>query len=57
VGLLPRQVGREKRQDPAPSNGAIEFTIELIGIEYIDITNGIESCGETIKEEWRPLGS
>jgi predicted nucleotide-binding protein len=36
--------------------GPVEIPSDIVGVEYIDITNGIESAGETIRRELKGLG-
>jgi len=36
--------------------GQVELPSDLNGIEFIDISNGIQSAGETIRRELRGLG-
>jgi predicted nucleotide-binding protein len=35
---------------------SLDIPSDIAGIEYIDITNGIESAGEKIRKELRALG-
>ena len=36
--------------------GSLDIPSDIAGIEYIDITNGVESASERIRRELQPLG-
>lgn len=37
--------------------GPVEIPSDTVGIEYIDITNGIESAGEILRRERLPFAA
>jgi predicted nucleotide-binding protein len=56
LGFFLGKLGRESGRIVLLHKGPVEIPSDIIGIEYIDITNGIESAGETIRRELRGLG-
>jgi predicted nucleotide-binding protein len=45
------KLGRKSGRIILLHKGPIEIPSDIIGIEYIDITNGIKSAGEGIRRE------
>ena len=56
LGFFLGKLGRESGRILLLHKGRVEIPSDIIGIEYIDITNGIESAGEQIRRELRALG-
>lgn len=56
LGFFLGKLGRESGKILLLHKGPVEIPSDIIGIEYIDITNGIESAGETIRRELRGSG-
>jgi predicted nucleotide-binding protein len=56
MGFFLGKLGRKSGKILLLHKGPVEIPSDIIGIEYIDITNGIESAGEKIRRELRPLG-
>lgn len=56
LGFFLGKLGRGSGRVLLLHKGPLEIPSDIIGIEYIDITNGIESAGETIRRELRGLG-
>ncbi len=56
LGFFLGKLGRESGKILLLHKGPVEIPSDIIGIEYIDITNGIESAGETIRREMEALG-
>lgn len=56
LGFFLGKLGRESGKVLLLHKGPIEMPSDIAGIEYIDITNGIESAGESIRRELRALG-
>ena len=56
LGFFLGKLGRESGRVLLLHKGPLEIPSDIIGIEYIDIANGIESAGETIRRELRGLG-
>lgn len=56
LGFFLGKLGRESGRVLLLHKGPVEIPSDIVGIEYIDITNGIESAGETIRRELRGLG-
>ena len=55
LGYFLGKLGRESGRVLLLHKGPIEMPSDIAGIEYIDITNGIESAGETIRRELKAL--
>jgi predicted nucleotide-binding protein len=56
LGFFLGKFGRKSGKILLLHKGPVEIPSDIIGIEYIDITNGIESAGETIRREMEALG-
>lgn len=56
LGFFLGKLGRESGKILLLHKGFIEIPSDIIGIEYIDITNGIESAGESIRRELKASG-
>jgi predicted nucleotide-binding protein len=56
LGFFLGKLGRESGKILLLHKGPIEIPSDIAGIEYIDITNGIESAGESIRRELRGSG-
>ncbi|HEX3557629.1 MAG TPA: nucleotide-binding protein [Pyrinomonadaceae bacterium] len=56
LGFFLGKLGRESGRVLLLHKGPVEIPSDIIGIEYIDITDGIESAGEGIRRELRALG-
>jgi predicted nucleotide-binding protein len=56
LGFFLGKLGRESGKVLLLHKGPTEIPSDIIGIEYIDITNGIESAGESIRRELEGLG-
>jgi predicted nucleotide-binding protein len=56
LGFFLGKLGRRSGRVLLLHKGPIEIPSDIIGVEYIDITNGIESAGETVRRELRALG-
>jgi predicted nucleotide-binding protein len=56
LGFFLGRLGRESGKILLLHKGPIEIPSDIAGIEYIDITNGIESAGEKIRRELQALG-
>jgi predicted nucleotide-binding protein len=56
LGFFLGKLGRESGKVLLLHKGPVEIPSDIAGIEYIDITNGIESAGESIRRELRALG-
>lgn len=56
LGFFLGKLGRESGKILLLHKGPTEIPSDIAGIEYIDITNGIESAGETIRRELSGLG-
>ena len=56
LGFFLGRLGRESGRVLLLHKGPIELPSDIVGIEYIDITNGIESASERIRRELRALG-
>jgi predicted nucleotide-binding protein len=56
LGFFLGRLGRESGRVLLLHKGPIELPSDIVGIEYIDITNGIESAGEKLRRELRALG-
>jgi predicted nucleotide-binding protein len=56
LGFFLGKLGRESGRVLLLHKGPVEIPSDIVGIEYIDITNGIESAGETIRRELIGLG-
>jgi predicted nucleotide-binding protein len=55
LGFFLGKLGRESGQVLLLHKGPVEMPSDIVGIEYIDISNGIESAGESIRREMRAL--
>jgi len=53
---LKTDLGRESGKILLLHKGPVEIPSDIIGIEYIDISNGVESAGEGIRRELGALG-
>jgi len=56
LGFFLGKLGRGNGKILLLHKGSVEIPSDIIGIEYIDITNGIESAGESIRRELRGAG-
>jgi predicted nucleotide-binding protein len=56
LGFFLGKLGRDSGRILLLHKGPVEIPSDIIGIEYIDITNGIESAGETIRRELKASG-
>jgi len=56
LGFFLGKLGRKSGKILLLHKGPVELPSDIIGIEYIDISNGIESAGETIRRELDALG-
>jgi predicted nucleotide-binding protein len=56
LGFFLGKLGRTSGKILLLHKGPVEIPSDIAGIEYIDITNGIESAGEKIRRELRVLG-
>jgi predicted nucleotide-binding protein len=56
LGFFMGKLGRKSGKILLLHKGPVEIPSDIIGIEYIDITNGIESAGEIIRREIDALG-
>lgn len=56
LGFFLGKLGRESGQVLLLYKGSLEIPSDIVGIEYIDITDGIRSAGETIRRELQALG-
>jgi predicted nucleotide-binding protein len=56
LGFFLGKLGRSSGKVLLLHKGPLEIPSDIIGIEYIDITNGIESAGEKIRKELTALG-
>jgi predicted nucleotide-binding protein len=56
LGFFLGKLGRESGRVLLLHKGPLEIPSDIVGVEYIDITNGIESAGESIRRELRGLG-
>jgi len=56
LGFFLGKLGRESGRVMLLHKGSVEIPSDIVGVEYIDITNGIESAGESIRRELRGLG-
>lgn len=56
LGFFLGKLGRKSGKILLLHKGPVEIPSDIVGIEYIDITNGIESAGETIRRELDALG-
>ena len=56
LGFFLGKLGRKSGRIVLLHKGPIEIPSDIDGIEYIDITNGIEDAGERIRRELRALG-
>jgi predicted nucleotide-binding protein len=56
LGFFLGRLGRESGKILLLHKGPTEIPSDIIGVEYIDITNGIESAGESIRRELKGLG-
>ena len=56
LGFFLGKLGRESGKILLLHKGPVEIPSDINGIEYIDISNGIESAGERIRKELRALG-
>jgi predicted nucleotide-binding protein len=56
LGFFMGKLGRKSGKILLLHKGPVEIPSDIIGIEYIDITNGIESAGEIIRREIEALG-
>ena len=56
LGFFLGKLGRASGRVLLLHKGPVEIPSDIVGIEYIDITNGIESAGETVRRELRGLG-
>jgi predicted nucleotide-binding protein len=55
LGFFLGKLGRESGRVLLLHKGPIEMPSDILGVEYIDIANGIESAGETIRRELKAL--
>jgi predicted nucleotide-binding protein len=55
LGYFLGKLGRESGRVLLLHKGPIEMPSDISGVEYIDIANGIESAGETIRRELKAL--
>jgi predicted nucleotide-binding protein len=55
LGFFLGKLGRGSGKVLLLHKGPIEMPSDITGIEYIDITNGIDSAGETIRRELKAL--
>ena len=56
LGFFLGKLGRKSGKILLLHKGPVELPSDITGIEFIDITNGIESAGETIRREIEALG-
>jgi predicted nucleotide-binding protein len=56
LGFFLGRLGRESGKILLLHKGPIEIPSDIVGIEYIDISNGIWSAGEDIRRELRAVG-
>lgn len=56
LGFFLGKLGRGSGKVLLLHKGPLDIPSDIIGIEYISITNGIERAGETIRRELRGLG-
>lgn len=56
LGFFLGKLGRSSGRVLLLHKGPIEIPSDICGIEYIDITGGVEGAGETIRRELRALG-
>jgi predicted nucleotide-binding protein len=56
LGFFLGKLGRGSGKVLLLHKGPLDIPSDIIGIEYIDIANGIVSAGETIRRELRGLG-
>lgn len=56
LGFFLGKLGRESGKILLLHKGPVEIPSDIMGIEYIDITNGIESAGESIRRELKAAG-
>jgi predicted nucleotide-binding protein len=56
MGFFLGKLGRESGKILLLHKGPVDIPSDIAGIEYIDITNGIESAGEKIRRELQALG-
>jgi predicted nucleotide-binding protein len=56
MGFFLGKLGRESGKILLLHKGPVDIPSDISGIEYIDITNGIESAGEKIRRELQDLG-
>lgn len=56
MGFFLGKLGRESGKILLLHKGPVEIPSDIIGIEYIDVTDGITSAGEAIRRELRALG-
>jgi predicted nucleotide-binding protein len=56
LGFFLGKLGRKSGKILLLHKGPVELPSDIVGIEYIDITNGIDSAGETIRREMQALG-
>lgn len=56
LGFFLGKLGRESGRVLLLHKGPVEIPSDITGIEYIDITGGIESAGENIRRELTGLG-
>jgi predicted nucleotide-binding protein len=56
MGFFLGKLGRKSGKILLLHKGPLDIPSDIAGIGYIDITSGIESAGEQIRRELRPLG-
>jgi predicted nucleotide-binding protein len=56
MGFFLGKLGRTSGKVLLLHKGSLDIPSDIAGIEYIDVTNGIESAGEKISRELRALG-
>jgi predicted nucleotide-binding protein len=56
LGFFLGKLGRSSGRVLLLHKGPVEIPSDIVGVEYIDITDGIESAGESIRRELRGLG-
>ena len=56
MGFFLGKLGRTSGKVLLLHKGSLDIPSDIAGIEYIDVTNGINSAGEKIRRELRALG-
>lgn len=56
LGFFLGKLGRGSGRILLLHKGPVEIPSDIIGVEYIDITNGIQNAGESIRRELKGLG-